>query len=150
MIFPRHMLGRRITRALGALLRRVPALIALLALMAQLGSCLHVALVEHVRCAEHGEWEHADTHARPAPGSDGEHSGAPIAATLREGAEPHAHDHCSVSVDRRELTQPDSAWSLVLAAESAAESQERSAFVPGGTACVYGYAPKNSPPHAVG
>ncbi|MFW2390547.1 MAG: hypothetical protein ACN4G0_19585 [Polyangiales bacterium] len=92
------------------MIRHICALAALLALMLQGSSGGHMLLVEHSRCAEHGELVHgsgADHHGSNAPTSA---DSASVQGT--SPAHEDAHDHCTVSVDRRDAPASidDSGW----------------------------------------
>jgi hypothetical protein len=80
-------------------LRSLAAALAAVALVGQLASFAHLALVRHVTCAEHGELievgrERALTAAAPHA------AGAIVASTAT--SEAHGHDHCLLAPMRRD------------------------------------------------
>lgn len=77
--------------------------LAMLALVAQTGGVLHLVLVQHVTCPEHGEWVHAPSAgalaaavSTPTPGHD------TPAVEKSTADEKHVHDHCSATCTRRD------------------------------------------------
>lgn len=78
---------------------------AVLCLATQLSSMAHLALVEHVRCTQHGEWIHAgDEHVRGhVEHSTSESDASAIAPVADAHADDHQHDHCLASSERRKL-----------------------------------------------
>jgi hypothetical protein len=115
----------------------------LLCLGAQFSTVLHELLVEHRRCAEHGEWvhvdrEHADSRvdARGEPAPDGPVFTAPGAPD----------DHCLVCSELRKLGLPAPSIPELCAPtldDDAAPIGQRS---PAHSASIYSFAPKTSPP----
>jgi len=81
--------------------RRAFAFGALVALLLQGSSAGHMLLVEHARCAEHGEWTHESGHHVQAPRLQAE-------GTALEGVPPTpheneaSHEHCTVATERRD------------------------------------------------
>lgn len=73
---------------------------ALLALVLQGSSGGHMLLVEHSRCAAHGELVHGDAHQHEA-GQDRHAEAAVLHGAPNPGSD-EAHDHCSVLTDRRD------------------------------------------------
>lgn len=88
--------------------QRLQLLIAAICLVAQGLAAGHHVLVEHTRCAEHGEMVHASEHAAHAT-SGAEHSAARSQALVSdvdamssaEGAHVDDHEHCVATSDRR-------------------------------------------------
>jgi hypothetical protein len=131
-----------------ALLRRLTVWDGLLCLSAQFASALHMVLVEHVRCAEHGELVHADGE------HDADHAGADQRDVSSDGPTissssgdaDHGHDHCLICSERRKLTLLPTAIPELLAPEVSnlllALCPDASLY----TSRVYSYAPKTSPP----
>ena len=127
------------------MIRRACVLAGLLALLLQGSTGGHMLLVEHTRCAEHGELVHrGDSHERV----DSEHAHADVAAlegTPSQGS-GEAHDHCALSVDRR------GAVAAIVSPEPFTQSLEAAqGFAPVDAQVVTGtarfrVAPKNSPP----
>lgn len=128
-----------------AALRRAAALSALAALLLQGTSGGHMLLVEHTRCAEHGELVHdALGHRHDA----GLHvaADAPAFESAGDDAPDSAHEHCAPIADRRD------AIVAVVSAEVAPSSpmppprvlSTETVAVPGESR--FRVAPKNSPP----
>jgi hypothetical protein len=140
------MSARRIP-ALDALfrstLRLSGACVAVVCIAMQLLGAAHGALVEHVRCAEHGELVHADgveSHAAPRVGS--ESAGEQVSGA----GESHPHEHCSFFAEQRRPALVGPASTLVAAeALHATRLPVVAPANPGGKA-VYELAPKTSPP----
>ena len=89
--------------------RRLTLGLAVLCLLAQLSGTVHLALVSHVTCAEHGElvepgeaW--SVSAALPDRGGDGPHLAQGL-ALAREAA--HGHDHCLATALRRASAPPE-------------------------------------------
>jgi len=127
------------------MIRRACALAGLLALLLQGSTGGHMLLVEHTRCAEHGELVHrGDSHERV----DSEHAHADVAAlegTPSQGS-GEAHDHCALSVDRRGAVAAIVSPELLTKALEVAQG-----FAPTDAqvltrAARFRIAPKNSPP----
>ena len=74
----------------------------------QLSSIVHLALVRHATCLEHGEPIHADG-ATPA-----RRAGVDNAFEVAGGSPRHGHDHCPVSAAtaRGDLAAPSAAASI--------------------------------------
>jgi len=127
------------------MIRRACVLAGLLALLPQGSTGGHMLLVEHTRCAEHGELVHrGDSHEHV----DSERAHADAAAlegTPSEGS-GEAHDHCALSVDRRGAVATIVSPELLTQALEAAQG-----FAPTDAQLVtrsarFRIAPKNSPP----
>lgn len=127
------------------MIRRVCALAALLALFLQGTSGGHILLVEHTRCADHGELVHdgaAHDHgaARPAE------TDATAFQTASDDPSGDAHEHCALTVDRRDaLVSIANAQSAPVAAGTVQALVAEHGFVPAETQ-RFRTAPKNSPP----
>jgi len=127
------------------MIRRACVLAGLLALLLQGSTGGHMLLVEHTRCAEHGELVHrGDSHEHV----DSEHAHADVAAlegTPSQGS-GEAHDHCGLSVDRR------GAVAAIVSPELLTQTLEvEQGFAPADAQLVtrsarFRIAPKNSPP----
>jgi len=85
------------------MIRRTCVLTTLLALVLQGSSGGHMLLVEHIRCAEHGALVHG--------GEAHQHDASTHVETDRlafesdsKNASGEAHEHCALSVDRRDAT----------------------------------------------
>ena len=127
------------------MIRRACVLVGLLTLFLQGSSGGHVLLVEHTRCAEHGELVHnGDAHRHVA----GEHAHVDT-ASVRGMADPgsgEAHYHCALSIDRR-----DAFVSICTPARSTHAFETPHASAPTDALVVtraarFRIAPKNSPP----
>jgi hypothetical protein len=121
--------------------------LALLALIAQLGSVAHLAVVNHVACAEHGEM------VEVSPDVDALRSRT-ATDTATQGiradhVKAHGHDHCLIAAFRRERARAGTTVSICIPV-----SQERTgqaALVPREpppAIALLDLAPKNSPPTA--
>lgn len=119
--------------------------LATLCLVGELGSSLHLLLVDHVRCAEHGEWLHEG--AQHAQDTEAQASAAATGATLSALADEdgHAHEHCDVipTWSRTELSEPGSTLSAPWRHLDETPPGEFSAL---GAARLWLLAPKTSPP----
>jgi hypothetical protein len=83
------------------MIQSVCALAALLGLFLQGSTGGHMLLVEHTRCAEHGELVHG--------GEAHDHAGSAHAETktaalhdASDDADAQAHEHCALAVDRQD------------------------------------------------
>lgn len=127
------------------MVRHICVLVSLAALILQGSSGAHMLLVEHTRCAKHGELVHGGD-AHDHAGGERAHSKTATLNGLPDAGSDEAHDHCSVSVDRR-----DAAVSLVDAeacirvAALLDDSRPTSAVVVPSTP-RFRIAPKTSPP----
>ena len=127
------------------MIRRVCALAALLALFLQGSSGGHMLLVEHTRCAEHGDLVHGgDGHGHDAS-THVETDGLAF-ERAPEGPSDDAHEHCALSVDRR-----DANLSIVEARVAPSRIERSPNAMPDETPALvttkrFHIAPKNSPP----
>jgi hypothetical protein len=120
--------------------------VALALLGAQTSGFLHILLVEHERCGEHGEM--VEAHHRPPPSpaplitpSDGTSASASGSPSVT-----HDHDHCLVLLDRRASAPLAGPAQLAITVESRTVSAPvRATGAPRGPP-LYRLAPKNSPP----
>ena len=102
-------------------------------------------LVEHTRCAEHGELVHdGEAHHHGGPSHD--ESGLPVFRGASEEGSDEAHEHCVLTADRRD------ALPLSVDAQASPPVAEREQsftlthpFIPFETRRCR-VAPKNSPP----
>ena len=127
------------------MIRRACALAGLLALLLQGTTGGHMLLVEHTRCAEHGELVHdGDRHHHDTVAHATED--APAFESSSDESSTSAHEHCALTADRRDA--------LVTTAESqvcglvAVVVEERVFEQPLVLAKAprFRVAPKNSPP----
>jgi hypothetical protein len=109
-------------------------------------------LVEHVRCAEHGEWVHAD-----GDEADGAHSDTHVAQARIDGADTvcagggkdapdHDHDHCWVSPERHDLAPAPPSLTEVRAPQGPTPLDGPTFDDERASGLVYSFAPKTSPP----
>lgn len=128
------------------MIRRACVIAALLGLFLQGSSAVHMLLVAHVRCAEHGELIHA---TEPRDRGSIAHTRTDRAAVegMRHGSSEAGHAHCPLSSQRREvltrvlraavglaLRSPAPAWTI-LGQQHGSDGPSR-----------FRVAPKNSPP----
>jgi hypothetical protein len=102
----------------------------------------HMLLVEHTRCAEHGEWIHGGGHDRTA----GEPvQSDPVSFEHRRTSE-EAHEHCAMSAERRDAASrvADASFVALLDGTPYRLLIEPTAFV--SSADRFRVAPKTSPP----
>lgn len=138
----------RVSRAF----RVLSVAIAALCVGAQLSGLLHMLLVQHVVCPEHGELIHADER-----GKSDAHGGsvrvtssdpAPIAIhAAPDSSESHADDHCLICAQPREpaaLSGP--VHGLMISVGSSVAPVASIDSVDSGRIPIYMLAPKNSPP----
>ena len=83
------------------MIRRACVLASVLALILQGSSGGHMLLVEHTRCAEHGELVHSGDAYDHASGEHA-HSKTATLDGLPDPDSDEAHDHCVVPADRRD------------------------------------------------
>lgn len=131
-----------------AWMRHCLAVVAGVCLVTQLSALMHFLLVEHARCAEHGEWTHG--HAQHAERETDSHGGrlAPSSQLCvpAGSSEEHDHDHCLVASEKREAiaTTPTLLSGTSAGEDSAAVADVSHELVL--VARVYAFAPKTSPP----
>jgi hypothetical protein len=115
----------------------------LVCLGAQFSTVFHALLVEHRRCAEHGEWVHVDgEHEEGHAGAPGEP--APDAAVFSApGAED---DHCLICSELRKVALLPPSIPELRAPPLDAEAAPSGRKSPAISARVYSFAPKTSPP----
>jgi hypothetical protein len=125
------------------IVRYLTVWMGLLCLGAQFSTIFHALLVEHRRCAQHGEWvhvdgEHAEGHvdARGEPPSDDSVFSAP-------GAED---DHCLICSELRKVALLPPSIPELRAPPLDAEATPSGRKSPLHSARVYSFAPKTSPP----
>ena len=132
------------SRCYRELLRGVALTVGFVCLVAQFAAALHTLLVQHVRCAEHGEWVHVDEGHGPTIHVGRE---TPVeAAALRSSssAEDHDHEHCLACAERKlVLRWPALSGVRSPVARRALVSNRR---VWRTSSRIYGFAPKSSPP----
>lgn len=122
---------------------------ALCLLLGQFSSILHMATVQHVRCAEHGEWIHAGDPHGPSDVGRAQTVVSGETESIRSAplSDGHEHDHCLLfSEDRRVALfagfgehQAPRTTTAIAALCSSPQYPSQS---------VYSFAPKTSPPVA--
>jgi hypothetical protein len=127
------------------LLPRLTLLLGLFAAYSQVSSTLHWVIVQHVRCADHGEWVHV---GEGHPAHEAEHATHTSPSVAAADADTHGHEHCHLLVDPRTFA-PIPAPKVVLSApgESMGPGLMRPADA-GRQIALYELAPKTSPPAA--
>lgn len=121
-------------------------MMGLLALFMQGSSAGHMLLVEHVRCAEHGELIHGTQRHSEASSPRGDSPWAAVDAQTHQESD-EAHVHCALSSNRREAPAPIA--SARVRAASSCEAPLRMRFA---CQCLcddssrFRVAPKSSPP----
>ena len=99
-------------------------------------------LVEHTKCAEHGELAHG---AHGHPGELGADAGQALRSTSDRGLEA-SHDHCSLATNRRDAVTPIDGASVAGVLTILAPDRLEIEVAPSEIAPRYRLAPKNSPP----
>jgi hypothetical protein len=114
--------------------------LAALAVAGQLFGVVHLALVQHVTCAEHGELIEA--------GSASVQTAAPITgpSVSRAAVEGHGHDHCAIALLRRQQARVTTARPGPLALALAPHASVTIASFSNIAIDILSLAPKNSPP----
>jgi len=128
------------------LLPRLTLLLGLFAAYAQVSSTLHWVMVQHARCADHGEWVHVgeghDAH-------EAEHATQASPGVAAADGEIHDHDHCHFLVDPRTFAAvPPPKVVLSPPGEWLGPGLTRRSDAAGGQLALYELAPKTSPPAA--
>ena len=127
------------------MIRRACVLASLLALFLQGSSGGHMLLVEHTRCPEHGELVHNGDADPQLAGKHAYEDATSVHGTPDAGAD-EAHDHCALSVDRRDaIGSIGAALTSARVCEPLRNSALSDAFV-ASDASRFRIAPKNSPP----
>ena len=105
----------------------------------------HMLLVEHSRCAEHGELVHSgDAHPHVATAHTHGDSAA-VHGTPDDGSN-EAHEHCALSVDRRDAPLSIVAWMVSTRYAPAAPDLTVADAVVVTRTVLLRLAPKTSPP----
>lgn len=124
------------------MIRRACATLALLALMLQGSSGGHMLLVEHTKCAEHGELVH-DGHAHRVDAPSRTDRSWQNHSTPQTEA---SHEHCSLATDRRHAVPAIVGAGMTGLLEIAATSRFDVEVASWGDFPRFRLAPKNSPP----
>jgi hypothetical protein len=125
------------------LVARLTLLVGIFCAFSQVSGALHWVLIEHARCAEHGEWVHA---------GEGDHahsdaSTAPASVSVQAGGtDEHGHDHCDFLRAPRELTLVSSAPTSLPAPQIMRSSGGVRGSDSKAPIARYELAPKTSPP----
>ena len=127
------------------MIRRACILAGILGLFLQGSNGGHMLLVEHSRCVEHGQLVH-DGGGHEHAAEEHSHPDAPAAHGTPDAGSEEAHEHCALSIDRRDALVAIAA-PLVSArcVEAPLASAVADALVVTG-ADRFRQAPKNSPP----
>jgi hypothetical protein len=99
-------------------------------------------LVEHTKCAEHGELVH-DAHGHPVDLT------ADVDRSLRGTSDPEreaSHDHCSLATERRDAVTPIDGATIAGVLTIVPPDRLEIEDAPSEIAPRYQLAPKNSPP----
>lgn len=104
-------------------------------------------LVEHVRCAEHGELVHAegdahDDHGWALQGS----SSSSLAITSSSSEGGHGHEHCPICFERRRMALVPPAVPELCVSEGGEAHLAHCPEASPRSSGVYSFAPKTSPP----
>ena len=131
-------------RSLRSSPRRLAA-VAALCLLAQLAGVLHLLVVRHERCAEHGEVVHAGAEpaAHGAEWSVDGHARAIQAAAADAGHDDH--EHCQALSDRRAAGAAE-APAIACADVTASDPGVVAHAAPARACVLYRLAPKTPPP----
>ena len=127
------------------MIRRICALGALLALFLQGSSGGHMLLVEHARCAEHGELVH-EGGAHHHHGAGHPETEAPAFHGASDADFESAHEHCTLSSDRREAAVVVDGCLALARIDEPVQSFSLARSVVLSNANRFRVAPKNSPP----
>jgi hypothetical protein len=133
------------------LLPRLALLLGLFCAYSQISGALHWVLVQHARCAEHGEWIHAE-HGEGGHAVAGDHGHAePAAPSQSSEARPaddeaHGHDHCTFLVTPPELTPEAGTLASLAPAPTGGAAGFCRASDRGAPSALYLLAPTTSPP----
>ena len=127
------------------MIRRVCALGALLALFLQGSSGGHMLLVEHSRCAEHGELVHAEK-AHDHQASEHVETHRVAFESGSDESSDEAHEHCALSVDRRDALLSIVEAQIAPSRIELSASASPDAALPFVATKRFRIAPKNSPP----
>ena len=127
------------------MIRRFCVLGALLALVLQGSTGGHMLLVEHSRCAEHGELVHGHA-SRDLAADTGEQARGPAFETRHEQGADEGHVHCALSANQRDVLAVIVEAQLCPRVAETSEHLvvERADLSP--QAKPFRIAPKNSPP----
>ncbi|MDH3202524.1 MAG: hypothetical protein OEM15_16660 [Myxococcales bacterium] len=136
------MAGTRPTAPRSLVIRRACATLGLLALILQGSSGGHMLLVEHTKCAEHGELVH-DAHGHPANLAND--PGPSLLGTSNAQTEA-SHDHCSLATERRDAVTSIVGASVTGMLTIIAPDDVEIEVTPSDSAPRFRLAPKNSPP----
>ena len=117
--------------------------LGLLALFLQGSSGGHMLLVEHAKCAEHGELIHSGQ-------GHGVDTATELDRSLRSATDPESeasHDHCLLASERRDATKPVAdAWVAIMLTIDVPDRFQVADSALTENAPRFRVAPKNSPP----
>jgi len=128
------------------MIQRSCALVALLSLFLQGSSGGHMLLVEHHRCAEHGELVHGGEPQQHAAPEKARAASVELLAGMPTSDSDEAHEHCSAFANRRDAHLA----ALGTRAPEHRFEESQDTAVRGATVAVgtprFRVAPKTSPP----
>lgn len=116
--------------------------VAILCLLVQSLALVHLVVVKHVRCAEHGDVMHAGDGDPDVVPARGDSAGVRRA---RAGGDAESHDHCQSLVERRDIRtfQATEITTVCLDVHEVDPAKPAPAIV---AIAIYRVAPKVSPP----
>ena len=126
--------------------------VGLLCLTAHAASVAHILLVEHVHCAEHGEWVHAEEgHAHDHVASlevtsSSKSYGPAIEPSPDEAQHGHDHEDCHACSERREISGVKLATSHLSLGQHDIKLRIVGLNTPKAARAIHLSAPKASPP----
>jgi hypothetical protein len=127
------------------MIRRACVLLGMLGLFLQGSTGGHLLLVEHTRCAEHGELVHGNSlHHHASDDLVGPND--PAVSGIARGTAEGSHEHCALSADRRDALHLIPGPRIVAYADAAGEVSEPPTTRPTADLGRFRIAPKNSPP----
>jgi hypothetical protein len=130
-----------------ALLRPFMVVAAWVCLLTQLSALTHFLIVEHVRCAEHGELIHAhDAHHSAPLNEHTEQVSRSQQFTASGDSDVHDHDHCLVSAERREASPGECFLPELKARQKQLHVPDAAPTHAMIAVSIYAFAPKTSPP----
>lgn len=129
-----------------AMIRRSCTLLAVVGLFLQGSTGGHMLLVEHTRCAEHGDLVHGDQQAHEHAARADEVADVHAFEGASDTGPEAAHEHCSDSAERRDAAAEIKNASFVALVDSRDTCAHPASPWHPEPAPRYRTAPKNSPP----
>lgn len=124
--------------------RWLGAIAAAIALLGQLTTTLHMAVVEHATCPEHGE----TVHVVRRNADRGPSSMALGAAHVKAASDESAHEHCAVGLQQRHRLSVSPAQEDRAPQPSALRARAIAGLTRPPAIALLVLAPKNSPPRS--